>query len=45
MITLENALEDDKIMSKLLFIGTGDGIRKAKKIIRKKMMPEELKFI
>ena len=45
MITLENALEDDKIMSKLLLIGTGEGIRKAKKIIRKKTKPEELAFI
>jgi len=31
--------------SKLLLIGTGEGIRKAKKIIRKKEKPEELKFI
>lgn len=31
--------------SKLLLIGTGEGIRKAKKIIRKKTKPEELKFI
>ena len=31
--------------SKLLLIGTGEGIRKAKKIIRKKQKPEELKFI
>ncbi len=31
--------------SKLLLIGTGDGIRKAKKIIRKKEKPEELKYI
>jgi len=31
--------------SKLLLIGTGDGIRKAKKIIRKKEKPEELKFV
>jgi len=31
--------------SKLLLIGTGEGIRKAKKIIRKKDKPEELKFI
>ncbi|HHD79636.1 MAG TPA: potassium channel protein [Epsilonproteobacteria bacterium] len=31
--------------SKLLLIGTGEGIRKAKKIIRKKVKPEDLKFI
>ena len=31
--------------SKLLLIGTGEGIRKAKKIIRKKTKPEELKFV
>ena len=31
--------------SKLLLIGTGDGIRKAKKIVRKKVKPEELKFV
>ncbi len=31
--------------SKLLLIGTGEGIRKAKKIIRKKQKPEDLKFI
>ena len=31
--------------SKLLLIGTGDGIRKAKKIIRKKEKPEELKYV
>jgi voltage-gated potassium channel len=31
--------------SKLLLIGTGEGIRKAKKIIRKKEMPEELKYV
>ena len=31
--------------SKLLLIGTGEGIRKAKKIIRKKQKPEELKFV
>jgi len=31
--------------SKLLLIGTGEGIRKAKKIIRKKTKPEELAFI
>jgi voltage-gated potassium channel len=31
--------------SKLLLIGTGEGIMKAKKIIRKKEKPEELKFI
>jgi voltage-gated potassium channel len=31
--------------SKLLLIGTEDGIRKAKKIIRKKEKPEELKFV
>jgi len=31
--------------SKLLLIGMGDGIRKAKKIIRKKEKPEELKYI
>jgi voltage-gated potassium channel len=31
--------------SKLLLIGTQDGIYKAKKILRKKEMPEELKFI
>lgn len=31
--------------SKLLLIGTGEGIRKAKKIIRKKVKPEELKFV
>ncbi|MEA1879546.1 MAG: potassium channel protein [Campylobacterota bacterium] len=31
--------------SKLLLIGTSEGIRKAKKIIRKKEKPEELKFI
>jgi len=31
--------------SKLLLIGTSDGIRKAKKIIRKKEKPEELKYV
>ncbi|SFV70484.1 Potassium channel protein [hydrothermal vent metagenome] len=31
--------------SKLLLIGTGEGIRKAKKIIRKKIKPEELKYV
>jgi len=31
--------------SKLLLIGTGEGIRKAKKIIRKKEKPEEINFI
>jgi len=31
--------------AKLLLIGTGEGIRKAKKIIRKKEKPEELKFV
>ena len=31
--------------SKLLLIGTGDGIRHAKKIIRKKQKPEELKYV
>jgi voltage-gated potassium channel len=31
--------------SKLLLIGTQDGIYKAKKILRKKEMPEELKYI
>ncbi|HFQ61164.1 MAG TPA: potassium channel protein [Epsilonproteobacteria bacterium] len=31
--------------SKLLLIGTGEGIQKAKKIIRKKEKPEDLKFI
>ncbi len=31
--------------SKLLLIGTGEGIRKAKKIIRKKVKPEELKYV
>jgi len=31
--------------SKLLLIGTGDGIRHAKKIVRKKVKPEELKFV
>jgi len=31
--------------SKLLLIGTGEGIRHAKKIIRKKEKPEELKFV
>jgi len=31
--------------SKLLLIGTGEGIQKAKKIIRKKVKPEDLKFI
>ena len=31
--------------SRLLLIGTEDGIRKAKKILRKKEMPEELKYI
>lgn len=30
---------------KLLLIGTGEGIRKAKKIIRKKEKPEELKYV
>jgi len=30
---------------KLLLIGTSDGIRKAKKIIRKKEKPEELKYV
>ena len=31
--------------SKLLLIGTGEGIYKAKKIIRKKEKPEELKYV
>ena len=31
--------------SKLLLIGTGEGIRKAKKIIRKKEKPNELKYV
>jgi voltage-gated potassium channel len=31
--------------SKLLLIGTGEGIRKAKKIIRNKEKPEELKYV
>ena len=31
--------------SKLLLIGTGEGIAKAKKIIRKKVKPEELKYV
>lgn len=31
--------------SKLLLIGTGEGIDKAKKIIRKKEKPEELKYV
>ncbi len=31
--------------SKLLLIGTSDGIYKAKKILRKKNKPEELKFV
>jgi voltage-gated potassium channel len=31
--------------SKLLLIGTEEGIRKAKKVMRKKVKPEELKFI
>jgi len=31
--------------SKLLLIGTSDGIRKAKKIIRKKEKPEELRYV
>lgn len=31
--------------SKLLLIGTSEGIRKAKKIIRKKEKPEELKYV
>jgi len=31
--------------AKLLLIGTGEGISKAKKIIRKKVKPEELKFV
>jgi len=31
--------------SKLLLIGTEDGIRHAKKIIRKKVKPEELKYV
>ena len=31
--------------SKLLLIGTAEGIRKAKKIIRKKEKPEELKYV
>ncbi len=31
--------------SKLLLIGTGEGIRQAKKIIRKKEKPEELKYV
>jgi voltage-gated potassium channel len=31
--------------SKLLLIGTGDGIRHAKKIIRKKTKPEELNYV
>ncbi len=31
--------------SKLLLIGTGEGIRTVKKILRKKEMPEELKYL
>jgi len=31
--------------SKLLLIGTEEGIRIAKKIIRKKKKPEELKYV
>ena len=31
--------------AKLLLIGTSDGIKYAKKIIRKKQMPEELKYV
>jgi voltage-gated potassium channel len=31
--------------SKLLLIGTGTGIAKAKKIMRKKEKPEELKYV
>ena len=31
--------------SKLLLIGTGEGIAKAKKIMRKKEKPEELKYV
>jgi len=31
--------------SRLLLIGTSEGIRKAKKILRKKEMPEELKYL
>jgi voltage-gated potassium channel len=31
--------------SKLLLIGTSEGITKAKKIIRKKQKPEELKYV
>ena len=31
--------------SKLLLIGTSEGIRKAKKIMRKKEKPEELKYV
>lgn len=31
--------------SRLLLIGTGEGIRKAKKIIRQKEKPEELKYV
>ncbi len=31
--------------SRLLLIGTGEGISKAKKIIRKKEKPEELKYV
>ena len=31
--------------SKLLLIGTGEGIAKAKKIMRKREKPEELKYV
>ena len=31
--------------SKLLVIGTGEGIRAARKLVRKKQMPDELKFV
>lgn len=31
--------------SRLLIIGTSEGINKAKKIIRKKVKPEELKYV
>jgi voltage-gated potassium channel len=32
-------------IANVTIIGTGEGIRKAKKIIRKKVKPEELKFV
>lgn len=40
--------KDDTLIgtgSKLLIIGTADGIRITKKVVRSKYMPEELKYV